>query len=106
MLRIIPVAAAFLVAADVPGGPETKLLEYGVIGALLLTYIWWSRKDKEKSDLKWDATNAQMFDMVEQHATKMTEATEAIREQTRELNDLNLALRERPCMVDREKVRR
>jgi len=106
MLRIAPVAAAFMVAADASGGPETKLIEYGIIGALLLTYIWWSRADKEKSDAKWDATNAQLFEVVESHATKMTEATDAIRDQTRELNDLNLALRERPCMVDKEKARR
>jgi hypothetical protein len=112
MLRTVPVAAVLLVAADVPGGLETKLIEYGVIGIMLLTFVYWSRTDKEKSDAKWAETNAQMFDMIRAQTAALTESTEALREQTesqKETNrlqsELNNELRGRPCMIAENKRR-
>jgi hypothetical protein len=105
MLRVAPIAAAFLVAADSPSGHETKLIEYGIIGALLLAYIVWSRKDKEKSDAQWTATNAQVFGIVERQTVALTESTDAIRDQTRAIENLSTSLRERPCIANPEKRR-
>lgn len=105
MLRTMPLAAACFLAADTPSGVEAKLLEYGVIGCLLLSFIWWSRADKEKSDKKWDETNAAMMEMIRGQTTAATEATVAAREQTEAVRDLSAALRERPCLVQDDKRR-
>jgi hypothetical protein len=105
MLRAIPLATACFLAADTAAGTETKLLEYGVIGALLISFIWWSRADKEKSDKKWDDTNAAMMEMIRGQTTAATQATDAAREQTEAVRDLSAALRERPCLIPNDNRR-
>lgn len=97
MLRTGLVAAACLIAADTGSASiEGKLLEYGVIGAVLLIFILKDKDRQKKSEEQWTETNRQLFGYLERNTTAHLETGEAVRTLTEEL-------RHRPCLREKEK---
>jgi len=102
MLRATPMLLACCVAVEgVPTDLATALVQYGAIGILLGFFVWWSRKDKEQSDTRWVDTNKQLFQMQERQIDALNDATDAAKEQTQVVRELDKTLRERPCMIQK-----
>lgn len=96
MLRTGVVAAACLAAVDGSSTLEGKLLEYGVIGAVLLVFIWKDKDRQKKSEEQWAETNKQLFGYLERNTAAHIETGEAVKSLTDEL-------RHRPCLREKEK---
>jgi hypothetical protein len=95
-----PMALAIVVAAE-PAAPDlpTALIQYGAIGILLGFFVWWSRSDKVASDRRWAEVNEKMFSMQERQIEALNYSADASKEQTRVMEELNAAMRDRPCML-------
>ena len=96
MIRTGLATAACMIAVDTGATSlEGKLLEYGVIGVILIFFIWKDRDRQQKSEAQWTETNKQLFGYLERNTAAHVETGQAVRTLTDEL-------RHRPCLKQRE----
>lgn len=76
-----------------------KLIEYGVLGILVILLILREKQRQDKADERWDATNKQLFAYLEKNTSIHTETGNAVRQLTDEL-------RNRPCIQNKDQHRR
>lgn len=91
-MLLLPLA----LAADVPTGEFwTEAAKFGLIGLLLLLFVWWSRKDKETADTRWNELNKALLAAVAEQTQAQKEASQAQAQTALALERLTEELRRR-----------
>ncbi|MCP4639445.1 MAG: hypothetical protein GY851_03380 [bacterium] len=89
----------FIFAVDAPtADPMIELAKYGAMGVLLGWFVYWSRKDKVRSEQNWEKTNEKMFGVIKDQTEAAVAQAEAVKKQTRVIEKLSHDMRERPCL--------
>ena len=81
--------------------PMMELAKYGAMGILLGWFVYWSRKDKVRSEQNWDKTNEKMFSVISEQTEAAVAQVEAVKKQTRVIEKLSHDMRERPCLKNK-----
>ena len=100
MTRFAAPVAALVLASEVPtnGDVWAEAAKYGLIGLLLVTFVYWSRTDKEKADKALAALDGKLIGLIERQ-------TRAHEESKASLDKLTDELRSRPCMMEKKEER-
>lgn len=94
-----------VLAVEVPtADPIVEMAKLFGLTGLLVWFVFWSRKDKEASDRRWEDTNEKMFGVIREQTEAAKESADAQREQTKIVGRLVEELEKRHCLHEHIKA--